>query len=1283
MSFLGFAFEMGARDVGFEQTLGDTIKGLDSVNWLLEKQNKIAGGAAKVVDKLNAELEGQTVILGRSIGAARNAVVGEVDKINKRIEDVTVGLGHFFGRATMEMENSVVEFGRSLGAARNTVVGQAEDMAYSVGQSIGKAMVKAGEVTYKPLFKMGQAYAVLRNTAMPHIEVIGNGLGKLGEKSQQVMKLVGNELEHVASVTKDIFGKGVDAGMSLASRGIQKFSVIFKKTFGKKRDELGQFIENTDDATKSVKKLGDELDDTGKEAGGFRKKTSGAMEGLMKRVTQFNVANIAANMKTLTGETGNLTSSLEATMTGLLQTTKPVAATLNLTGKEMKAFASRAAGIAYGMNTSADTVADVMKTMHVANKGAKEAMDSLGMSTQDWVKVVSTTGVPMQDYTEILGDLTASWGAAPKDAAKFLDNMTAIGKATGTGLGPLKGAKGALDEIGGIFKSLPPTMQRSSKEIQGLMESSARLSGAFLKMGVNQEDAVTSGNAVAKMFAEQDVAITRALSIGDDRALSENPLLKYMMQLGVGFDEAREIIATGSRDSVAGVQKINELFSKMSADERTGVQRSLADFSASLGEGAKGLAFLAAGTNESTTALAAMDKLTVKGSGALNQFGKDAYSSGLTLQDTYNRAQEQFDMMVRSVARKDVRGYVKDQIAGMREAGKEIQRLGSDETWGPFVKAVSNYEQMGISGLFASFASNTKDGVKNAAAFGAKAGLVFKTLGKFGDELSPIMQMLGMFGPLGGIAAGAGIAGLFVMDDKARKSILGPFDSIIGGMKEKISGMLKGINWGELWTKFKTGVESVFNWFKKAFTGIKESGIFKDIADGLTKAFEFVVSLFPWEAILNGAARVLQKLADILAKDVDWAALGTTLVGVFKTILPSLIGMVKSMVSGLFSGMGGGEISTMATMGGAAFMLALSNPVSGIVALAGMAGLSLGEKIGKFVTDIEDKLTGQDLVSRGLEGSKKIMSDDRKSLELTVMNMPSYLDDYAKLMQDAIAEEKKAGVLQSDETIKRLEDTIKYIETIKSDVFAREQALNVQFSGSGFTEKDLYDQSIMPMEEWEGELIAANQEGALLGGQSVATQLVTGITDQLKSEDTTTQIDNAVSDATSSIIGQSPPITGPLSGEGPSSDVYMAGQAIMEQFSFGIADSMDMVRQTVEMAMDESVISALDTYAVKMRELSAKKGLLASIAEGIVADMGMKIETADPDANVDVKKSFALAMSLPGLSGVTMAVVNEAAATRKMLKAIHNELVTQTGIMSGTKPTPKGATTSGPAPVAG
>jgi len=633
---------------------------------------------------------------------------------------------------------------------------------------------------------------------------------------------------------------------------------------------------------------------------GMQKGGGGSGESFKDKILKwsgnFNLASIAANMKNLTGDTGNLTNALEAQMVAMRQTTKPIIAQLNISGKEMAKMNAKAGSIAYGLNTDAGSVAETMVAMKTANEGAKKALDALNMSEKDWVKVVQTTQIPMSDYTAILGDMTASWGAAPKDAAAMIDNMMAIGKAAGVGTLALKSTKETLGSLSDTFKSLPPGFKRTSSDIQGLVESTGYLAGALRDMGQAPEEAVSAAGAAAKMFAEQSVIITKAFQIGGPNAdLSGSGLFKYLNSLGIGADQVKAIVDLGSRDALAGMKAINDLYAQVGQSKVVSAQSVLSGLGDELGQGASALAFLASSTDKGTAALDKFSGMAVKGDGALKKFGKDAYSSGLTLQEQYDRAKLSFDTTIRSIARGDVRKLVGEQMKGMKEAGQDLLKLGKDSTWGPAVKTLSMFKQMGVGGIFASLAEKSGIGAKNASKFGAKAGLIVDTVSQLGTELAPIAQMFGMMGPFGPLLAAGGIGALFVMDDKSAKEILGPLYEAFKGLKDKIVGFFSS-------PEFKQKLDAVKNGIKKIWS--------EDIVPNLPALGSAIYGALKWAW-------------DEIGKQLgSGGQIGVVLAGALATGFgPPLLNAATSAASGFMSvlrGVGGGGTGLIALAGAAA-----------------------------------------------------------------------------------------------------------------------------------------------------------------------------------------------------------------------------------------------------------------------------------------------------------------------------------------------------------------------------
>jgi hypothetical protein len=1138
MSFLGLAFEMGVQDTGFSRGIDDVIKDMDVVQKAVKKYEQVSEHATVTANRLTKQMAKPFQVVSKQIRGVHDSVVFNFDK------------------ASSFVNNTISD----------------------VGDKFNSWMIDAQAAAYGPLYKMGQAYSIIRNTVKPAVQVFSKSMEAVGDVAKKVA--------HQSSMLWD----GVKTGAVKAAGAVKDFGEKFKQGLGNLGGDLKK----------------------------FGKGVNSTFDNMAKRVTQFNVANIASNMSALTGETGRLTNGLEAQMTAMMQTTKPIAAELNVSSKEMKRIASQSASIAYSMNTDAGMVANTMKAITLANDGAKKAMNELGMSTKDWVKVVQTTGIDMQDYTAILGDMTTSWGASPKEAAKLIDTLMATGKAAGTGTGALKNAKVQLDELGNIFKSLPPSMARTSDEITSLMESSARMSGVFRMMGDTQEEAIQKGNTVARMFAEQDVAISKALAIGDKTALSENPLLKHMMQLGIGFDEARNIIALGSRDTVAGMQKINDLYAKLGADKRAGVQRALADLSGALGEGASGLSYLAQNTTKGTEALSQMASIAVKGDGALKKFGKDAFSSGLTLQDTYDRAKEAFDTTIRSIARANVRGLVQKQIAGMREAGKEIKALGSDETWGPWVKALSQYKQMGVGGIFASISEYAGVGAKNSAKFGAKVGLIMDTVSQLGSEMAPVMQMLGMTGPLGPLLAAGGIGALLMMDDSTAKDILGPLYDTFDGLKKKVIG---------LWDKFSPKFLNVWNTqIKPKLVGFWRNDMLPAANRFWSEDIVPAVSQFWNGTFVPYLKEAAPQIGEALWGALKWAwnqiGESTGIIG------QAVVGGLVASKAGIVSAMAG-PVSSVFTASAGDFMKVLRGP-AGLLGLAAAAGIAFASRMDK-----------ESAVKKGFAVSKSIA------------NSPGYVSNASQgaLMQDL---ERVKAAMEAERS--KLGGPRSWA---MKDLGRSKNILQMALRRAT-AEDELYKT------QNQTDILMKQADAALAAGKNTGDSFVGGLKGSL--DEGKDKIAEGAGNAAESVTAHSPIEYGPLAGDGPDNAAYRGGYYTMEQFALGVTDSTEMVSNAVNMALDEAVIGSFEEYAVKMEELASRKSMLLEVAKGMVRDMGVTIETSDSEANVDVKKSFEAAMSLPGLAGVTMAIINENAKTLKSLKAIHTELATQTSIMNGSSP---------------
>jgi len=573
---------------------------------------------------------------------------------------------------------------------------------------------------------------------------------------------------------------------------------------------------------------------------------SGIWSKMREGVKSFNIASIAGNVRKLTGETGNLTSELEGMAVANAQATKPIIAQLDLSAKAAQKMVGRVSGMAIGMNVGATEVAEVFKAMAQAGNPAKAVLDELGMSQRDWVKLTTTSGISMAEMTGVMGDLAGEWKVAPAKAAGLLNSLVEIGKKTGTGIQALKTATSVVDEFGQVQFGLAQNLRLSGDEIANATLQAYKLSGAFRQMGANEEQAVTLGKDTAKMFMEQSAAYKKARSMGEP--LPDDNLFIQLQQMGVDATRAMEIMTTGERDAVAGMIMMNEEIQK-SAGGTEAHKVMLGKLAQTIGQTGQSLVWLAESSDVGARALQDVSNMALDGKSNLKSFGDQAFLSGRTLSQEFDLAKQSFDQQIRNIARANVGKLVQKQMKGYQRMGKVVKKLGSDETWGPLMNAYSTFQQMGARGVGLAFLDKnaSKEAVSSAIDMGIGFEMGFDALKNVGEELAPVMEILGMFGPLGPIAAIGGVASLFLMDEADAKGILGGFYETFKNIKDIVMDVWDMIPFEKMWEKLKSTSSTVWHTlvddipWRQMIEDAKP--IFKDIASELLGALSDAIGM--------------------------------------------------------------------------------------------------------------------------------------------------------------------------------------------------------------------------------------------------------------------------------------------------------------------------------------------------------------------------------------------------------------------------------------------------------
>lgn len=595
-----------------------------------------------------------------------------------------------------------------------------------------------------------------------------------------------------------------------------------------------------DAAIDGLEEIGDQMEDQEEQ----REKSK---RSVREWIDSFNLASISNNVSKLTGETGNLSSSLESMALSNAQAIRPIIQSMNLGEKAARRMENRISSMAIGMEVGAADIAQTFKSIHNAGETASKGIDAMGMSEKQWVKVTQTTGVTMDQFSALLGDMIASWGASPKQAAKMLNSLVEIGKKAKIGTRAIQGAKAHYDALGAIFERLPPSMARTADQIQNIMESTYKLSGAFVEMGKTEEEAARLAEQTAAMFASQSTQIELLYKAGREGEIADSPIIEFMTQLGYSTDEAREILRVGSEDVVKGVARINEAFVRLGGRDSRQLDNALSKLSESLGQGAAGLGFLVQSSDIGAKALARMNAMVVSGTDQLRKYGEASLVVNRNLQDQVNRSKELMEQDLRRIGRADALKYAKRQMEAYSATGKAMKKW-SKGMFGGALKYLSVLKQAGLKGVLSTITEKAggEEAAKAAAKFGVGLELALGTARTVGEELDPLLSLLGKFGPVGQTLGlvGTGVGIWSAMGEKGREEFKAKMEPVFKWLKDRASEIWDemvgpdGIN--KLVAGLNEAINKIVDWASigvKMFSKIPWDKITENLVLALDKAF--------------------------------------------------------------------------------------------------------------------------------------------------------------------------------------------------------------------------------------------------------------------------------------------------------------------------------------------------------------------------------------------------------------------------------------------------------------
>ena len=510
---------------------------------------------------------------------------------------------------------------------------------------------------------------------------------------------------------------------------------------------------------------------------------SSKVGNLLQGLGNLSLNRLVDGLEDASRNTGDLTTSLEATFVQMDKSVSPIIAKLGLTGEAARKAKGQITSMAYGMNVDVGTVATAFTALEEGGEGVRKTMKAMGMDLKTLVKIQEVTGVESTALVETVNDLTKSWKFSDAQAKDLLDSLVGLGQEAGVGslgLGKMLEITAAMDKQ---MAELGTSFQKTPDEIATIEKSVVKLAGAFREgVGSSAESAMSDAMALFTKITEEQVTVNK---MGRGQADQWGGMAQSLAELSGSADWAMKMI---NSDPISFMKEINEKFKDI---ETTGTEAQKLSFNRlrqELTAVSPAAVYLATNVTTGTDALNKFAAASPKTEGALKRLAT-GFKSGITLQESLDRAQEGFMIRVRSIGKSYVKDFVGAQIKGYKQFGDSLIDMGKDETWGPILKRLSAMTQLGWKALLPMSRLGQTLGVTGDMVMTAATALQ-----PLAVSLTAIMPILGK---LGIMVAGlvTGLASVVGWPALIAAALIGGVVLIAKYWPEIRDALIKGMTW--------------------------------------------------------------------------------------------------------------------------------------------------------------------------------------------------------------------------------------------------------------------------------------------------------------------------------------------------------------------------------------------------------------------------------------------------------------------------------------------------------
>jgi phage-related protein len=671
---------------------------------------------------------------------------------------------------------------------------------------------------------------------------------------------------------------------------------------GKGVNTLGKKVrKSADDTEKGGAKVEKSLNRVGSSAS-ILDKTLGQLKlgNFVNSISLSVLNNIDSKLKTITEDGGSLSNTLESEAVAVAKTTKQMGQNFGLTGDDIAKFNSKTAGMAKGLNISAEAAGKATGNWMKWGKELRYA----GISSATELAKLGEVGVlDAEAFTYLAGRASGILNLTEDQFKSVTASFVAMGRSVGDVKGGMDLMDSTLQSVekaaGAMGKALSP------EDMTRFAKGTAALTAGLFASGMSFEKAKGLAESMNGAIIESFTAFEQ-LKVGGTQDITDFATALAMDQgsMSAAFD----LMKQGPEGLILGLKQMAE-GAKKSGKSTADVMHLLESrLGGALGpeNAAMITKFMDSMDAEAVTGTMKAIRTADTAANSLASLTK-GFSTGRTLAEQYQMGLDRLETRFRSISRPDTVKFVQNSNVAFKQLGDTLIKMGKDD--GPLGFIVSKFSlihQIGAKALLPGFLQ----------PFAAEMGGLVKTL-------TPVIGALGsmglnfkmLFNPLT-LVTGALAAFLFVSKGAQKRAL-----SMDKGYQKELKtqtameAKLKGMTAGT--------AEYAAASAKLAEQRAKVSGIESEVAEsssetmkkqigaGVAKAKEVVAGLIgALPGLLQTVSKeigplfktldlggILTGLLDTLSTalgDVDWGKVGTTVADALSRLLTTAIGFIDS-----------------------------------------------------------------------------------------------------------------------------------------------------------------------------------------------------------------------------------------------------------------------------------------------------------------------------------------------------------------------------------------------------